>query len=118
MKRKPPRRPGKDEPYEVGYGKPPKHTQFKPGQSGNRKGRPRGQRNFRTAVRDALQEKVTIREGDRTRSVSRMDAIIRVTFNNALKERCQSPRCFHSVGPIGGPDGRGAGAFLSGIHQC
>jgi hypothetical protein len=85
MKRKPSRRAAEDAPYEVGYGKPPKHTQFKPGQSGNSKGRPRGQRNFRTAVRDALQEKVTIREGDRTRSVSRMDAIIRVTFNNALR---------------------------------
>ena len=84
MKRKPPRRPGEDAPYEIGYCKPPKHTQFKP-ESGNSKGRPRGQRNFRTAVRDALQEKVTIREGDRTRSVSRMDAIIRVTFNNALR---------------------------------
>ena len=46
-----------DAPYEIGYGKPPKHTQFKPGQSGNSKGRPRGQRNFRTAVRDALKRK-------------------------------------------------------------
>ena len=27
--------------YEVGYGKPPKHSRFKPGQSGNPKGRPR-----------------------------------------------------------------------------
>ena len=57
MTRKPPRRSGKDELYEVGYGKPPKHTQFKPGQSGNRKGRPRGQRNFRTVVNDALKRK-------------------------------------------------------------
>jgi Family of unknown function (DUF5681) len=94
MTRNPPRRPGKDERYEVGYGKPPKHTQFKPGQSGNRKGRPRGQRNFRTAVRDALQEKVIIREGDRTRSVSRMDAIIRVTFNNALKSDAKALAAF------------------------
>lgn len=28
--------------YDVGYGKPPKHSQFKKGQSGNRQGRPRG----------------------------------------------------------------------------
>jgi hypothetical protein len=94
MTRNPPRRPGKEEPYEVGYGKPPKHTQFKPGRSGNSKGRPHGQRNFRTAVRDALQEKVTIREGDRTRSVSRMDAIIRVTFNNALRSDAKALASF------------------------
>ena len=30
---------------EVGYGKPPKHSQFKPGQSGNPQGRPKGSRN-------------------------------------------------------------------------
>jgi Family of unknown function (DUF5681) len=28
--------------YDVGYGKPPKTTQFQPGQSGNRRGRPKG----------------------------------------------------------------------------
>ena len=85
MTHKPPRRLGKDEPYEVGYGKPPKHTRFKPGQSGHPRGRPRGQLNFRTAVREALKEKITVREGDRTRTVSKMDAIIQVTFNKALK---------------------------------
>jgi hypothetical protein len=85
MKRKPSRRAAEDAPYEIGYCKPPKHTRFKPGQSGYPSGRPRGQRNFRTAVREALKEKITIREGDRTRTVSKMDAIIQVTFNKALK---------------------------------
>lgn len=31
--------------YEVGYGRPPKTGQFKPGQSGNNKGRPKGRKN-------------------------------------------------------------------------
>jgi len=84
MKRKPSRRAAAAA-YEIGYCKPPKHTQFKPGQSGHLDGRPRGQRNFRTAVGEALKEKITMREGDRTRTVSKMDAIIQVTFNKALK---------------------------------
>ena len=96
MKRKPSRRAAKDAPYEIGYCKPPKHTRFKPGQSGHPSGRPRGQRNFRTAVREALKEKITIREGDRTRTVSKMDAIIQVTFNKALKGDAKSPRCLSS----------------------
>jgi hypothetical protein len=38
-------------PYDVGYGKPPKHTQFKPGHSGNPRGRRRGQQNFKTVIK-------------------------------------------------------------------
>ena len=71
--------------YEVGYGKPPKHTRFKPGQSGNPKGRPRGAPNLRTVFTKAVQETVTIREGDKTRNLSKARAIIQVTLNNALK---------------------------------
>jgi len=85
MKRQPSRHPSEDASYEVGYCKPPKETRFKPGQSGNPKGRPRGARNLRTAVREALQEKIEIREGGRTRRVSKMDAIIQVTLNKGLK---------------------------------
>jgi len=33
--------------YETGYGKPPKAHQWKPGESGNPKGRPKGSRNKR-----------------------------------------------------------------------
>jgi Family of unknown function (DUF5681) len=86
MTRKSPRpNPKSEGGYEVGYGKPPKNTRFKPGQSGNTRGRPRGQRNFRTVAKEVLKENITIREGDRTRTVSRLDAIVRVTVNNALK---------------------------------
>ena len=44
-------------PMRLATGKPPKHTQFKPGQSGNPRGRPRGQRNFRTVVKEALKKR-------------------------------------------------------------
>jgi hypothetical protein len=39
-----------EEDYEVGRGKPPKAARFKPGQSGNPKGRPRG-----TSLKDIVQ---------------------------------------------------------------
>ena len=77
--------PSDEETCEIGYCKPPKHTRFKPGQSGNPAGRPRGSRNLRTAIREALQEKVVIREGGRTRKLSKMDAIIQVALNKGLK---------------------------------
>jgi len=77
--------PSDEEAYEIGYGKPPKHTRFKPGQSGNPKGRPLGARNFRTAIREALQEKIVIRESGRTRKLTKMDAIVQVALNKGLK---------------------------------
>lgn len=57
-KRQPRRKPLGD--YDVGYGKPPKQHRFKPGQSGNTKGRPKGQRNALTLIREILQRPVKI----------------------------------------------------------
>ena len=43
-----------DTPYKVGYGKPPKDTRFKPGTSGN----PKGRKARGTTVKARLQEKL------------------------------------------------------------
>ena len=48
--------------YEVGYGKPPKHTRFPKGQSGNLKGRPKGSKNLKTLARKVLLQPVTLRD--------------------------------------------------------
>lgn len=73
---------GKD--YEVGYGKPPKHGQFKKGRSGNPKGRPKGGRSKGSVVRDVLGRKVTIREKGRSREVDGFEALVQSTFAQAL----------------------------------
>ena len=46
----------------VGYGRPPMMTRFRPGQSGNPRGRPKGARNLSTIVAAALSERVAINE--------------------------------------------------------
>ena len=68
--------------YAVGYGRPPAHTQFKPGHRGCG-GRPKKQRNMRTVLKNTLDERITIREGKRTRPVSKLDAIILRLVNDA-----------------------------------
>ena len=46
--------------HDAGYGKPPRHSRFKKGQSGNPKGRPRGSRNFSTDVKATLEEPIRV----------------------------------------------------------
>ena len=60
----------------VGYRRPPKHSQFKPGVSGNPRGRPRGSKSVADIVRKIIIQKVTITENGRPRRVSRLEAIL------------------------------------------
>jgi len=63
-----------DKPYEVGFGKPPKGTQFRKGESGNPKGRPKGKPNLATIINRTLQAKVIIKENGRRREVTKYEA--------------------------------------------
>jgi hypothetical protein len=71
--------------YEVGYGKPPKHTRFKPGRSGNPRGRAKETRNLRTDLVDELGERILISEGGRRRAVSKQRAMLKQLMAKALK---------------------------------
>lgn len=62
--------------YEVGYGKPPKHSRFKPGQSGNPKGRAKNQPNMSTMLNAVLQEKVNVTQNGKSKKVSTETAIL------------------------------------------
>lgn len=75
----------KDSGYEVGHGKPPKEYQFKPGQSGNPKGRPKKSKNFATLIREELDRTITVREGSQARQISNREAIVKCIINGALK---------------------------------
>lgn len=71
--------------FEVGYGRPPKHTQFKKGQSGNPKGRKKGTRNFRTEVEDVLLEPIRATSDGKTRKVANIKAALWRLRSKALK---------------------------------
>lgn len=71
------RRPNRDpDPYKVGRGNPPKHTQFRPGQSGNPAGRPKGARNFETIVKGILKRQVKVTSQGKSRKVSMVEATL------------------------------------------
>jgi len=69
----------------VGYGRPPVASRFKPGQSGNPKGRPKGTLNLKTDLRNELSEKIQIREGQRSLKVSKQRAMLKALVSEALK---------------------------------
>ena len=71
--------------YEIGYGRPPQDSRFKTGQSGNPKGRPKRHLDLRTVVEQALNELTEMREGNRTRSLSKREALVLSMLNKAVK---------------------------------
>ncbi len=72
-------------PYQVGYGKPPKGTQFKPGQTGNPKGKPRGAKNLKTELLEELQEVIPVKEGGVRRKVSKQRAMLKSLTAKAVQ---------------------------------
>jgi hypothetical protein len=77
----------KPRPYEVGYGKPPVHTRFRKGVSGNPRGGSRAQRAARAkalALKEAYRP-VTVREGDKVMILPAIQAVMRSQIALAVK---------------------------------
>jgi hypothetical protein len=71
--------------YQVGYGKPPQEHRFRPGQCGNRKGRPKGSKNNATLLREILDRKIPVRRGNSVRKISVREAMLTRFTESALK---------------------------------
>ncbi len=67
----------------VGYKKPPRHSQFKPGVSGNAKGRPKGAFNFATVIEQELRARIEVTENGKRKRISKREAIAKQTVNRA-----------------------------------
>lgn len=71
--------------YDVGYGKPPRGSRFKPGQSGNPKGRPRGSKSFARLLLEELNSRITINENGVLRRITKLDAVVKQYVNKAMR---------------------------------
>jgi hypothetical protein len=68
----------------VGYGRPPTSTQFKPGISGNPKGRRKKPPTFSEVTEQVLNKKVAMRIGDRILRMTNREALVQAAIRQAL----------------------------------
>lgn len=106
------RPPAPERPYAVGYGKPPADSRFRPGQSGNPTGRPKGARKQPPAASPSVSRLtqiilaeayrgVPIVEGEKRLTIPVAQAVIRSVAVNAAKGQARAQRLFtQMVGEI------------------
>jgi Family of unknown function (DUF5681) len=87
--------------YEVGFGKPPKQTRFRKGQSGNSLGRPKGSTNLQTEMKRILAAKTKIRVDGAVQTVSTSRALCLALRQKAM---AGDVRAFSKIVEIVGPE--------------
>ena len=75
---------------DVGYACPPRTHRFKPGQSGNPKGRPKGAKNESTILREIFERKIESRTGNRSRKITILEGILLRITEDSLKGNTKS----------------------------
>ncbi|RYG20176.1 MAG: hypothetical protein EON96_01530 [Caulobacteraceae bacterium] len=103
-----------DQDYAVGYGRPPEQHRFKPGRSGNPKGRPKGSHNFQTLLADELHTRVAVTINGKTVRLTKAELTIRQQVDKAAKG---DPRAFGlliKLMGLGGPQSA-AGIGQAGV---
>lgn len=88
-----------DEDEKVGYRKPPKKSRFKPGQSGNPRGRRKRIENIGLAVLTELSQPITVRENGQEHVLTKRDAIAKTIVAGALAKNVKMIQILISLVP-------------------
>lgn len=83
--------------YEVGYRKPPKENQFKPGQSGNYRGREKGVKNLKTIVKDEVDDKLAIVVDGKRIYVTKLEAAVKTLTAKAIQGDAKAAGLFFKM---------------------
>src|SRR5882724_7292231 len=110
--------------YGGGYCRPQEATQFKKGRSGNRRGRPKGTKNIATHLIEILQERISVREGGRVRTMSKAEAMLQKMAHKAMMGDSKALSSIIAMARMSGlfdqvtkDNGGATGVLLVGIPQ-
>ena len=96
-RRRLPMPPDDESAYAVGYGKPPRHSRFEPGQSGNPRRRPPGSKNLSSLLKKALDEPVIVVENNRRRRIAKREGIVTQFVNQSAKGDLKATQLLLSI---------------------
>jgi uncharacterized 2Fe-2S/4Fe-4S cluster protein (DUF4445 family) len=83
------KKPSSNEPeptYEVGFGKPPRASQFRKGRTGNPRGKRQGEENTISAFKRIVSKRVKINDGEKVRTITLAEAVILKNYNAAVQK--------------------------------
>lgn len=106
-----------DADHKVGYKRPPLHSRFQPGVSGNPRGRRKGVRNFASDVKRALEIPVSLKDSGKTRRVSTQEALILRQRDKALKGDARALDSLLALARIHNVDGAPSGEQRPLAHE-
>jgi hypothetical protein len=83
--------------YEIGYGKPPKNTQFQKGISGNPRGRPKKSLDFNEQLLRESESFITVNENGRKKRISKQEIAIKVLIKQVMNGSSQAFRIYFAL---------------------
>ncbi len=69
----------------VGYGRPPKATRWKPGQSGNPKGKAKGLKSLKKIVQDEAASRIVVKEGGKSKTLTKAEVVLKALWSKAMQ---------------------------------
>ncbi|WP_336490497.1 DUF5681 domain-containing protein [Methylobacterium nigriterrae] len=107
MSRKPSRQPSADRTpeYEVGYGRPPLASRFKPGQCGNPKGRPKKAQSLAAATERELERIIVVHQEGRAKRLTKREVVSRQIVDKACRGDLGAARFLRDLTDLAGSAG-------------